>query len=331
MIRVKCPECDEWLEFPDRAAGSGRQCTRCGRESIVPGEVGPDGIDTAAAEAEFAHRDVYVLSRMPHGRPRLRERRAWVRSLVDTTRFLGCVVGAAFFVLGLLLLVSGGGVGWALMGLAAFAWLCADANTHRAGEGFPVCIFLLPILCVLVVAATGQRGPHPRPKPIPAQPGAWNGFRDLKWGTRAEDIAGLELESRSGADAVYIRPADTRPATRPATGQAPLHVTYTFHDGALTEVCASCSDPSSVVRFREEVLLRYGHRDADSVERAEGKPRSWKSSGYSSDGGEVELWANFGPSEGSVLIIHEPFPFTERDGSSQRAAGDSRPTTRSHR
>ncbi len=336
MIRLRCRACGEQLKAPSSVAGTGWHCPHCGREAIVPHEAGPLHPDTAADTAQSAGRDVFMIMREPYLPPKLWAQTRRARRLATAMRLL--LWGA---VLVFLLLVYPGALREDPGSAAAvFGTFCAVQivalilRRYRLGSVVSAAVHvLLGIGLVMVwrawVIEPRMRsidtmpvtvGEEPIVQSIPSQPGAWEGFRDLAWGTRAEGIAGLELVHRDGQEAVYTRPDDDL-----TIGEAQLHgIKYAFHRGALGEVELSCLGRSGVRAFREATIARFGRNDADV--RFVGNAASWEASGHSSDGGEVTLAALFSFSKAIVTITYTP-PTDEPERDQQPAASDSRPTT----
>ncbi len=337
MIRVKCPECGAPLQFSPVSAGARRRCSRCGFVARVPEEVGTDLLDKVVAVAASADREMFVLIRRPYRAPKVRVRTKRIRRLLQAMRILACVVAGSFVAHGVRRWIAGDWATWAPLSLLALLCFCRDAITRRSGVGSRFAIFMLLTIGTFIAweawLKPPRRGSYTRPLDeeeevrtvqfLTTRPGAWDGFRDLKWGAHADDIAGLRILYKGGDRVDY-----TRPGERVVIGEGEISVTYTFYRGALGQVTLSCHAPSNIERFKEAISARYGCNDADITP---GKGAEfWTLKGHSSDGNEVTLDALFSPTIARVSLGYVPLQ-DEYERDPQRAANDTRPTTREQR
>ncbi len=332
MIEAKCMACGETFAAPDDLNGSRKNCPACGKPVMIHAKKLADG--PAAASGRMVQGEVAPpLKRYLVPVVRLRTMRS--RRVYLASRIVGCVAAAVWLALSLLWPRPFGEPfgSWPIVFLLAI--LTIDLLTERSGGRIPLvfavvyCIglymlFIWPMK-PLLRNEPAREVEEPAAVSTPAQPGAWDGFRDLKWGTLADDVAGLELAYEVGQRAVYTRPDD-----RLAAAEGRLDIMYVFQRGALREVLLSCRDRQSVDRLRKEIIARYGRNAADVAPTAAARYQFWTSAGHTSDG-EARLTAAFpSSSRGTVTITYMPLAGIY-GGDGQPAASDSRPTTRGHR
>ena len=258
----------------------------------------------------------------------------WVYRVLTSVAVLGCVgaAGWAVFALGWLPvgleLVLAVALGGAYIVFVVHAMIYSHGVT-RAGVVTNIVLFVVGstafYIWIVGPALEGAMGREARTKQIPTDSsGAWDGFGDVRWGAHADDISGLRLLRRDGLDAVY-----TRVDEKWAVGEEDIVVTYSFYRGVLWKISFSCFPRhSSIERFKEVAIARYGCLDTGM--RLGGGKEVWKSSGHSSDGGGVQLSAVFSDVDGNVWMRYMPLE-VQYARKQQRAASNSRPTTRAQR